>query len=125
MSCRDKGITTVITFATIGDDRTRLGKKLNDTLGNPLTRNLHQSLGSTTPMKGGFLGGFHLLGCEDHGNGKDYSRRGAEFAERNRAKSFISTISPTIFTLCASEPLRETFLNSGARKSFATKAQHP
>ena len=76
-------------------------------------------------MKGGSLGGFHLLGCEDHGNGKDYSRRGAEFAERNRAKSFISTISPTIFTLCASAPPRETFLNSGARKSFATKAQHP
>ena len=73
MSCSHKGIPPIVTLTTVNHDGAGSGKKLPDTAGNPLTRNLHESGRSYTESKDGFLGIFHLLGCQDHSGGKGYN----------------------------------------------------
>ena len=63
---RHQGISSIVPLAAKDECRSGLRKKLPDTTGDTLARNLHKPFRGRSPCKGGLLGGFHLRGGHDH-----------------------------------------------------------
>jgi len=66
MTCRNKGISTVMPLATKNDGCSRLWKKLPYTASDSHASNFHERIRSSSGGKGGFFRGFHLGGRQDH-----------------------------------------------------------